>query len=114
MANIIIVSVLVKAQGFYGIAVASSITIAICAVLNYLLISKDGALFNARDFIDIAKSVAAMAFMSVCVYFANTHLNINLDILRVGLVGGVGIAVYGVLLILLLPSEIRAFLRRNK
>lgn len=114
VANIIIVTVLVDAVGFIGIAVASSITIAVCAALNYILLSRGGALFSYKDFLDIAKSVIATAVMSVCVYLVNASLNVNLDILRVILVGGAGIVVYGIVLLLLSPTEIRALLRRNK
>ncbi len=114
VANIIIVTVLVDAVGFIGIAVASSITIAICAALNYILLSRDGALFSYKDFLDIVKSVIATAAMSGCVYLVNASLNTDIDILRVILVGGVGIAVYGMALLLLSPTEIRALSRRNK
>lgn len=113
VANIIIVSVLVKVMGFVGIAVASSITIAVCALANHLLLSRRGALFAPRDFWDIAKSAVATMLMSACVYLADSILNINADILRVILVGGIGVAVYGISLALLSPTEIRALLRRK-
>ncbi len=114
VANIIIVSILAEHVGFGGIAIASSITIAICAVINYLMLVRDGTLLKLRDFADLLKSLAATALMSVCVYFANTSVNIDMDILRVIIVGGIGIAVYAIVLILLSPTEIRAFLWRNK
>jgi len=114
VANIGIVSVLVKTVGFSGIAIASSITIALCVIINYLLLSRDGAIFERTDFADIGKSIVAMALMSVCVYFVNRNLSINADILRVVAVSGVGIVVYGAALLLLSPTEIRALFRRKK
>ncbi|MBQ4556809.1 MAG: murein biosynthesis integral membrane protein MurJ [Clostridia bacterium] len=112
--NVVVVTILVETIGFDGIALASSITIAVCTVINYILISRSGTLLHANDFVDMLKSVVATAVMSVCVYFLDTKLAIGVDILRIIIAGGVGVFVYGVVVLILAPSEIRTVLKRGK
>ena len=114
IANIILVTVMVKTLGFDGIALSSSITIALCAALNYILLSTKGSLFKTADFIDLLKSVAATAVMSICVYFMHTYLPFDADIIRIIIIGGAGIAVYGIIMLVLLPTEIRSIVKRGK
>ena len=113
VCNIVLVTVLVNTIGFDGIGIASSLTIAICAALNYVFLSKDGALLCRRDWLDLAKSLLAAAAMGVCVYLLHSHIHIGSDILRVLLLGGIGVAVYGIVLLLLSPTEIRSFMKRE-
>lgn len=110
--NIALVTVLVRTIGFDGIGIASSLTIVICAVLNYIFLSRNGALLCRNDFADLAKSLLAAVLMGICVYLLHTHLAIGSDILRVLLLGGIGAIVYGIVLLLLSPSEIRSFMKR--
>lgn len=112
--NLAIVTVLVKTIGFGGIAISSSITIAVCAILNYVLLSRSGELFKAYDFADIAKSCIATVVMSFSVYFANIALASTADIIRIIAVGTLGVVVYGLALICLAPSEIKAILKKVK
>ena len=51
--------------------------------------------------------------MGACVYPLYTHFSIGSDILRVLLLGGVGVIVYGIVLLLLSPAEIRSFMKRE-
>ncbi len=111
--NVLLVLLLVGAIGFDGIALASSLTIAICAALNYILLMRDGALFRRRDWLDLAKSLFAAGLMGACVYLMHTHFSLGSDILRVLLLGGSGAIVYGILLLLLSPTEIRNLIKRN-
>ena len=111
--NIALVTVLVNTVGFDGIALASSVTIAVCTVLNYILLSKDGALLHAKDFLDIAKALISAAAMSVAVYFVNNSLSLSSDLLRVIICGGIGVAVYAVLIVILSPTEIRNMLKKG-
>ena len=112
--NVVIVSVLVNAVGFDGIPLASSITIALCAILNYILISKGGALFKAGDIADLIKSLVSAACMSVCVCFMNAKIDVGSDILRVIIIVGAAVAVYGIVMLVLMPSEIKRIVRRSK
>ena len=112
-ANIVLVVLLVRTIGFDGIGIASALTIAICAVINYILLSRDGAFFGGRDWLDLAKSLLAAALMGVCVARLYAHLTLGSDLLCVLLLGTIGAAVYGILLLLLSPTEIRSFMKRE-
>ncbi|MBQ8836207.1 MAG: murein biosynthesis integral membrane protein MurJ [Clostridia bacterium] len=112
--NIALVTVLVNTVGFDGIALASSITIAVCTVLNYILLSRGGSLLHFKDFVDIAKSLIAASVMGFCVYFANSSLMLGSDILRVCIVGAAGVVIYAVLIVILSPTEIRNILKKDK
>lgn len=105
--NIALVSALVAWIGFDGIALASSVSIAFCAILNLCLLSRGGTLFAWRDAADLAKSLAAAAAMGLAVWFADAHLVIANDLFRILLLGGIGVLVYGLLLLLLRPNELR-------
>lgn len=106
-ANLLLVSLLVAWLGFDGIALASSITIALCALLNLALLSRDGALFRREDILDLVKSILASAIMGAVVALADQYLPVEGDLLRVMLLGGAGVLVYGILLLLLRPNELR-------
>ena len=112
--NLATVTAFVRLFGFDGIMLASSITIAICAILNYLLLSKGGALFGKRDLADLLKSLLATAGMCLCVSLLHAKLPIASDILRILMLGGVGVIIYGGILLLLAPTEIRTLLKREK
>ncbi len=105
--NLALVTVLVDTVGFNGIAVASSVTIAICAILNYLFICRGGALLKAKDFIDIAKSMIAAAIMGACVYFLRTRVPFSNDIIITLVLGFAGMAVYAAVLFILSPAELK-------
>lgn len=105
--NIVLVTLLVGTIGFDGIALASSVTIAVCTVINFVLLSRDGALLQSRDFLDLVKSLLAAAVMGIAVWFVNARLPIQTDLLRVILLGGIGILVYGAVLLLLRPNELK-------
>ncbi len=113
VCNVALVSALVKTIGFDGIGIASSLTIAICAALNYGFLSRDGALLCRSDLADLVKSLLAAVSMGVCVYLLHTHLSVESDILHVLLCGGAGVAVYGIVFLLLAPTEIRSFRKRG-
>lgn len=114
VVNIALVTVLVNVIGLNGVAVASSVTIALCAILNFVFVSRSGAVLLAKDFFDIAKSIVSTAVMSACVYFVRGAVNISNDILLLVVLGGIGVVVYGVLLLILSPTEIRNILKRRK
>ena len=105
--NILLVTLLVHTVGFDGIAIASSATIALCMLLNLVLLSRDGALFTRGDVFDLVKSLLASAVMGVAVALADGYLPVENDLLRIVLLGGAGVAVYGILLLLLRPNELR-------
>ncbi len=112
--NLLLVALLVDTVGFNGIAIASSVTIAVCVLINYLFVSRGGALFSGRDILDIVKSAMAAAVMGVCVYFAKAYFPLSSDIVITAALGVFGIVVYGVCVLVLSPSEIKAFLKRGK
>lgn len=112
--NILLVNILVDTIGMNGIAIASSATIAICALINYLFISKGGALLSAGDFADLIKSAVSAAIMGICVYFAYGMLPTDNDIVITLLLGVLGMVVYAVAIIVLSPTEIKSFLKRGK
>ena len=105
--NVLAVTVLVRTVGFDGIALASSVTIALCAALNFLFLSRDGALLGKRDVLDLAKSLLAALLMGAAVYAADAALPIANHFLRVIAMGSLGICIYGALLFLLRPNELR-------
>lgn len=107
LGNILLVTLLVRSIGFDGIALASSVTIALCMLLNLMFLSKDGALFTRSDLSDLVKSLFAAAVMGITVWFTNTYFTVPSDLLRVVLMGGIGIVIYGVLLLLLRPNELK-------
>ncbi|MBQ6893490.1 MAG: murein biosynthesis integral membrane protein MurJ [Clostridia bacterium] len=112
--NIALVSVLVETVGLNGIAISSSVTIALCVILNYLFVSRNGALLKAKDFIDVLKSAISAFVMGVCVYFARGVVSSASDIVQVIVLGGIGMLIYAILLILISPTEIRSIIRRGK
>lgn len=112
-ANLLLVTLFVHLIGFDGIALSSSMTIAICTAINYILLSRGGVLLVKQDWMDLVKSLAATVVMGACVYVAHTYLPLSSDILRVLLLGGIGVAIYGGLLLILSPTEIRAFMKRG-
>lgn len=112
--NILLVTVLVNSIGFDGIAIASSVTIAVCVVINYIILSHKEALLCGKDFFDILKSVVSTLVMCGAIYIIDSNLSISLDIIKVAALGSVGIFVYGISLFLLSPTEIRNILKRGK
>ncbi|MBR5011957.1 MAG: polysaccharide biosynthesis C-terminal domain-containing protein, partial [Clostridia bacterium] len=112
--NLLLVSLLVNTVGFNGVAIASSVTIAVCACINYALISRGGALFGKGDVFDLVKALAAATLMGVCVYFAKIYLPLTSDLVITACLGIFGMAVYGVCILILSPSEIKAVLKRGK
>ena len=112
--NIPLVSILVKTVGLNGVAIASSVTIAACALINYLLISSGGALFKVRDFFDIVKALLSSAIMGACVYFAKGAVSFSNDLLLSAILGCVGVLAYAVCVLILSPTEIRSIIKRGK
>lgn len=106
-ANVLLVSVLVHTVGFDGIGIASSATVALCTVLNFILLSRDGAMLEKSDALDLCKAVLAAAVMGVAVWFADGKVAIESDLLRLVMLGGIGVVVYGVLFFLLRPNELQ-------
>ena len=111
--NIALVSLLVKFIGFDGIALASSITIAVCTLINFALISKSGALFSKTDVFDILKMCLATALMCVSVFLVIAKTDMQ-DVFTVILCGAIGILVYAMAILVLRPTEIRSFIKRGK
>lgn len=111
--NIALVTLLVEAVGFDGIAIASSATIAVCAVLNFILLSKDGRLLYGRDAVDIVKSVMSTALMCAAVCFILNTVDLS-DILTVCVCGVAGVVIYAAAMVILSPTEIRTFIRRGR
>lgn len=111
-ANVSLVSLLVGTVGFDGIAIASSVTVAICALVNFAVLSKGGKLLTAKDFLDIAKSAIATAIMCVCVFFIRGAIDTS-DILTVCICGAVGVISYAISMLLLMPTEIKTILKRG-
>ena len=54
-------AVLVQTVGFSGIGIASTASVAVCAVLNLALLSRDGALLTRRDFADLLRMLVCTA-----------------------------------------------------
>ena len=112
--NLGLVSLLVKTVGLDGVAIASSLTVALCALLNYIFLCKGGALLKVKDFLDIAKSAIAAVIMGVCVYLIKGIFPVSNDIIITVALGGAGIVVYAVCILILSPTEIRSLIRRGK
>lgn len=108
--NIGLVTLLVGTVGFDGIALASSVTIAVCAILNFILLSKDGALLHIKDALDIVKSLVATLLMcaavSAILYFTDLP-----DIITACICGAAGVIIYAIAFVLLSPTEIRELIR---
>ncbi len=111
--NILLVCVLVNTVGFDGIALASSVTIAICTCINYLLLSKNGALLDKNDAWDIIKTLLATAVMTALVYFAD-KLPLASDFLKIALCGASGLIIYAVCMLVFSPTEIKKLIRKGK
>lgn len=105
--NILLVTLLVNTVGFDGIALASSLTIAACTLINFVLLSRGGAILGGRDLLDLAKSVICTAVMGAAVWFADTKITIVSDLVRVAVLGCIGIVIYAVLFLLLRPNELK-------
>ena len=112
--NIPLVSMLVKTVGLNGVAIASSVTIAACALINYILVSKGGALFKAGDIFDIMKALISSAAMGVCVCFVKDAIPFSNDWLLCASLGVIGILAYAVVIVILSPTEIRKIIKRGK
>lgn len=106
--NIALCSLLVGSIGFDGIGIASSATIALCTLLNFVLLSRHGALLDHRDFTDIAKLLFCTAAMAAAVLIFDGYTADLSDILRVLADGTIGVCVYGVALLILPTKEISA------
>lgn len=104
--NVGLVALLVRLIGFDGIALASSVTIAVCAVLNYILLSKGGALLGGKDAVDIVKSLVATVVMCTAVNAVLIFTDLS-DILTVCICGAVGVAVYAAVMLILSPTELK-------
>ena len=105
--NIALVTVLVRFVGFDGIALASSVTIAVCTLINFSVLSRDGALLGKSDLFELAKALLCAALMGAAVWFANGRLAVSSDILRVLVLGGIGVFVYAILLCILSINQLK-------
>ena len=78
------------------------------------MLSRKDALLCTKDFFDILKSVISTAAMCLAIYLIDVNVGISSDIIKIAVVGSVGILVYGISLVLLSPTEIRTVLKRGK
>lgn len=107
LANLLLVELLVRFTGFDGIGLASAITIAFCATLNYIFLPKEHRPFRAADIPDLLKIVVYTAVMGTCVYFLNKALAFNSDILHTAVCAACGALIYAGLLFLFPTEEFR-------
>lgn len=112
--NIAAVSLLVHAVGFDGIGLSSAASIALCTLLNYVLLSRGGALFTRRDVGDFIKILLSATVMGVCVYFCDQIFRFSSDILRLLALGGIGAAVYAACVFCFPTAEIKSFLKKKE
>ena len=112
VVNIALCAVLVHAVGFVGIGIASTAAVAAAAVLNFALLSRDGALLTGRDFADLLKMLICTAVMGAAVYAFDGFAALQNDLIRVLCCGAVGIAVYGAACLLLPTAEVRTLQER--
>ena len=112
LVNILLCAVLVRAVGFAGIGIASAVSVAVCASLNFILLSREGALLGARDFADILKMLICTLVMGAAVYAFDRCTALPNDLVRVLCGGAVGVTVYGAAILCLPTAEIRALKER--
>ncbi len=110
--NVALVSFLIGTVGFDGIAIASSATIAVCAILNFILLSRSGALLSGKDGCDLVKSLVAAAVMCGAVSAILLYTDLA-DAFTVCLCGAAGVAVYAAMLLILRPTELRNLIKRG-
>lgn len=107
LANLLLVELLVRFTGFDGIGLASAITIAFCATLNYIFLPKEHRPFRAADIPDLLKIFVYAAVMGTFVYFLNKALAFNSDILHTAVCAACGALIYTGLLFLFPTEEFR-------
>ena len=112
LVNIMLCAVLVQTVGFSGIGIASTASVAVCAVLNLALLSRDGALLTRRDFADLLRMLVCTAVMGAVVFAFDRFTALQNDLLRVLCCSAVGIAVYGAASLCLPTAEIRTLKER--
>ena len=111
--NVLTVTALVYTVGFDGIGIASAASIAVCALLNAAILSKDGAIFTGRDGVYFVKILLAAAVMGAAVYLCGQRLPLSADVWRLLVLGGIGAAVYAVCILCFFIPDIKSILKNR-
>lgn len=107
LVDIALCACLTHVIGFAGIGIASAAATAVCATLNFIFLSHDGALLEKRDFADILRIAVCTLVMGICVSGFDRVTSLQNDAVRVLCCGAVGIAVYALICLCLPTAEIR-------
>lgn len=116
LLNLLFSIILSKVMGFTGLALSTSITTILNAVILICVASKKQKnIFSKELFITLIKMIICALFMSVVVYVLNKFLitimqgSILINILRIGIGAVVGVVVYYISTIILKVNEINIF-----
>lgn len=101
-ADLVFTLVLYAPLGIAGIALASSLAVAVNMLVNYVFLRRDGGrLFECGGVPDLLKMLVSAAVMGVAVYFVRAYTEQTGDILSLIVSVVAGVAVYGIMIVLL-------------
>ncbi|MBQ2733534.1 MAG: murein biosynthesis integral membrane protein MurJ [Clostridia bacterium] len=108
--------VLSSSFGIAGIAASSGIVMTLCAIMNYVIDSKNGrALFCGRDVIDLLTSAVFSVLCGISAHFAYSFAAPRMPaVVSLALSVICGVAVWGALTLIFPQKEIAALLGRGK
>ena len=114
--DVLLVAMLSSAFGIAGIAASSGCVITVCAILNYVIDSKNGSpLFTLADVADLLTSALFSVLCGLCAHFSYAYLvSLMPSFAALGISVVCGVGVWGILTLIFPQREIAALMGRGK